>query len=264
MSLDAPYFYGARLPAVLDDAATISERVLGANDLLMECLEGRGRGSRCDLHLGQLPSGPNNTQQIVPQLGIADAEGSRMLDYEYLILAPGSRDLVLSFPGWELPGVLGANGGAPLVDRYQALSASRMVVLGSNNLALRTAKIGAGPRHSDRRHRRGRRCDPRRCPARHRRSRIAACRSSCSKPSSGSSASRRHARFAASASMRMARRSSAPIMKIACDTVCMAFGAVPNVELASLTGCRMVFDAERGGWVPELGAISDPASTVSS
>jgi hypothetical protein len=32
----------------------------------------------------------------------------------------------------------------------------------------------------------------------------------------------------------------------------MAFGAVPNVELAALTGCRIEFDAMRGGWAPAL------------
>jgi len=37
-----------------------------------------------------------------------------MLEYEHLILATGARDLVLSFAGWELSGVLGAQGAIAL------------------------------------------------------------------------------------------------------------------------------------------------------
>src|SRR5262249_39754810 len=38
---------------------------------------------------------------------------------------------------------------------------------------------------------------------------------------------------------------------IACDTVCLAFGQVPSVDLAYLAGCRMSHMAERGGWTPD-------------
>jgi NADPH-dependent 2,4-dienoyl-CoA reductase/sulfur reductase-like enzyme len=253
MSLDAPYFYGARLPAVLDDAATISERVLGANDLLMECLEAGVEVVPATCIWGSFRSGPNNTQQPVPQLGIADAEGSRMLDYQHLILAPGSRDLVLSFPGWELPGVLGANGAAALLDRYQALSASRMVVLGSNNLALRTAKsaldrgieivgiveVGDAIRGD------------------------AALASALEGRGVPFFTRRTVERVVGAQEVGAIRLLSVDAdgkavagteREVACDTVCMAFGAVPNVELAALTGCRIVFDGESGGWVPDLDA----------
>jgi hypothetical protein len=39
---------------------------------------------------------------------------------------------------------------------------------------------------------------------------------------------------------------------MACDTVCMAFGVVPNVELAAQTGCALDYQVSRGGWVPAL------------
>ncbi len=41
---------------------------------------------------------------------------------------------------------------------------------------------------------------------------------------------------------------------VACDTVCLAVGLVPNVELPAVLGCALTFDAARGGWVPVLGA----------
>jgi hypothetical protein len=42
------------------------------------------------------------------------------------------------------------------------------------------------------------------------------------------------------------------VTEIACDSICMAFGSVPNIELAWLTGCEIEFDAARGGWVPTI------------
>jgi hypothetical protein len=39
---------------------------------------------------------------------------------------------------------------------------------------------------------------------------------------------------------------------LACDTICMAYGAVPNIELAAVARCSTKFDNNLGGWVPEL------------
>jgi hypothetical protein len=41
--------------------------------------------------------------------------------------------------------------------------------------------------------------------------------------------------------------------EVACDTVVLALGLVPNVELAYMTGCRLTFRADCGGWVPHRG-----------
>src|SRR6185369_5337550 len=40
--------------------------------------------------------------------------------------------------------------------------------------------------------------------------------------------------------------------EIACDTVCLAVGLVPNVELLHLVGARLVFAPALGSWVPEI------------
>jgi hypothetical protein len=39
--------------------------------------------------------------------------------------------------------------------------------------------------------------------------------------------------------------------EIACDTVCLALGLAPNVELLHLLGSRLVCDPALGGWVPK-------------
>src|SRR6185369_15382305 len=46
--------------------------------------------------------------------------------------------------------------------------------------------------------------------------------------------------------------------EIACDTVCLALGLAPNVELLHLVGARLVFASALGGWVP---AIDDAMQT---
>src|SRR5262249_38098835 len=42
-----------------------------------------------------------------------------------------------------------------------------------------------------------------------------------------------------------------PVTRLPCDTVCLAVGLVPNVELPYLLGCRLRHDGQRGGWVPD-------------
>lgn len=251
MSLDTPYFYGARLAAVLSDVSVTGERVLGANDLLLECLEAGVEILTGTCIWGSFRPGPNNTNLKIPQLGVADGERSWLIEYEHLILATGARDLVLSFPGWHLPGVLGANGAAALLARYQALSGGRMVVLGSNNLALRTAQLAlekgvevaaiieAGPEiRGD--------------------AALAATLTGAGVPfllshtveqALGEQEVRAIRVIAVDAEGKPAPGSA---QEITCDTICMAFGAVPNVELASVTGCRILFDGARGGWAPEI------------
>ena len=39
--------------------------------------------------------------------------------------------------------------------------------------------------------------------------------------------------------------------EVAADTVCLAIGLVPNIELLSLLGCDMTFKSELGGYVPD-------------
>jgi NADPH-dependent 2,4-dienoyl-CoA reductase/sulfur reductase-like enzyme len=251
ISLDAPYFYGARLPAILEDTAAISDRVLGTNELLLECVEAGVEILTATCIWGSFGPGANSMHLPAPQLGLADAEHSWMIDYENLILAPGSRELVLSFPGWHLPGVLGANGAMALLGRYQVLPGSRMVIVGSGNLALSTAKLAlamgieiagiveAAPRlYGD--------------------AALAGELAAAGVPLLTSRTIERALGEQEVKGIRLIgvdgsfQPVAGSVEEIACDTICMAFGAVPNVELASLTGCRIIFDGKRGGWVPAL------------
>ncbi len=56
--------------------------------------------------------------------------------YKKLILATGSRELFLPFPGWTLPNVMGAGGLQALVKAGMPISGKRVVIAGSGPLLL--------------------------------------------------------------------------------------------------------------------------------
>ncbi len=253
MSFDAPYFYGSRLSAVLSDSSAIAERVLGANPLLLDCLDAGVDVLTNTCVWGNFVPGPNLTYTEQRRLGLADAERSWLVPYEHLILAPGARDLVLSFPGWQLPGVLGAEAASALVTRYQALGGSRAVILGSGNTGLRLAKqlreaqievagiveVAESVRGD---------------------AALRAELETAGVPFRLSSVIDRALgdREVEGVQIRSLNDRLEPIAgtesMIACDTVCIAIGVIPNIELAAQSSCRIEYDSARGGWVPVVDA----------
>ena len=144
MALDVPLYFGQRvLPSVRDRANTL-QRILASNDGLREAEE-----AGVEIMLGTYVWGAFRNSENVreldgPILGVADAERTWFAGYDRLIVAAGARDLVMTFKGSDRAGVLGANGAWSLMDRYQALAARRMVVLGSGNVGLKTAQTALG------------------------------------------------------------------------------------------------------------------------
>ena len=248
MSLDAPYFYGAGLPNTLSNRGLMAESVLGSNDLLMECLESGVDVITGTCVWGSYRPGENSTQLTCGQLGLADEKRSWMLGYDHLVIASGARDLVLPFPNWGLPGVAGACGGLALLDRYKVFEGDRVAILGSGNLALRMAQSA-------------------------RRAGLAiaglveVAPALQGDPALSAELKTAGVGFYLSHTVRQALGKTkvegirlvqvddklSPIAgtetEIACDAICMAFGAVPNIELAAVTGCRIAFDRTRGGWI---------------
>jgi len=68
-------------------------------------------------------------------------QGSNLLDisFETLILATGARERFIPFPGWTLPGVMGAGGLQALVKGGLSVRGKRIVVAGSGPLLLPVA-----------------------------------------------------------------------------------------------------------------------------
>ena len=251
VGLDVPQFFGQRIVGTLRNKAVMLGRVAMANDALAEAEE-----AGVDIQLGTYVWGAfRNTENSRvldgPQLGLADDDRSWLMKYDRLIVAAGSRDLGMSFAGWNMAGAMGANGAYSLMNRYQALSSQRMVVLGSGNLGLNTARM-AQERGVD----------------------VAAV-VDVSPSVRGDEDLAMQLRgqgveFYNSHTVREAAGEADDIESVVlveidddsqpiagsekvipADTVCLAIGLVPNVELLSLLDCNLAFKSELGGYAPE-------------
>jgi NADPH-dependent 2,4-dienoyl-CoA reductase/sulfur reductase-like enzyme len=66
-------------------------------------------------------------------------EGTLHIPFERLILATGARERFLCFPGWTLPGVIGAGGLQALIKSGLPVAGKRIVVAGTGPLLLAVA-----------------------------------------------------------------------------------------------------------------------------
>ena len=251
MGLDVPQFFGRRIEGALSDRAAMLERVVAANEDLAEAVE-----AGVDVRLGTCVWGAfrnAETSRLLdgPQLGLADDRQSWVIKYDRLIVAAGARDLGMSFAGWNMAGAMGANGAYSLMSRYQALTSQRMVVMGAGNLGLNTARMALDSGVE-----------------------VAAIVDVSS--SAGGDASLmtwlqgEGVELYTSHTVKEATGKADDIESvvlveidennepvagsekvIAADTVCLAIGLAPNIELLSLLGCDLSFRSELGGYVPD-------------
>jgi thioredoxin reductase len=254
MAMDVPLYFGQRMSAAIRDRGVMLERVVRANPALEEAVEA---GVEVELGVsvwGAFRPGPTMREIGGACVGVADQSRSWLVGYDRLVVAAGARDLGLAFRGWEKAGTMGAAGALALLTRYQAFAARRMVVLGSGPLGLAVATLA-----------RARGIE---VPAvvevspalrgeastRDRLEREGVCfyPSHVVAEALGSRDEIEGVRLAAlDGDLRLIPGRE---IDIACDTVCLAIGLVPQVELLQILGCRLVFRSERGGFVPEIDA----------
>src|SRR5262249_28262586 len=134
-------YFGQRMQASVRNRALMMERVVETNPALADAHE-----AAVDVQLGTyvwgaFVNGPTVRELPAPMLGLADDRRSWLVGYDRLTVAAGARDVAMGFPGWERAGAMGANGAAALLARYRALGSSRMLVIGSGELGLRTAAL---------------------------------------------------------------------------------------------------------------------------
>jgi thioredoxin reductase len=254
MAMDVPLCFGQRMDGSVRNRALMLERVVETNPGLASAYE-----AGVDVQLGTyvwgvFGNGPTVQELPVPMLGLADDRRSWLVGYDRLIVAAGTRDVLLGFPGWERAGTMGAGGAAALLARYRALAAHRLVVLGSGALGLHTAalalehgvevagvvEVGARVRGN---------------------------------AAAAEALAERGVPFFTGHTIQAARGRTGEIeslvlvavdgagkpvagrvREIACDAVCWAIGLVPSIELLNLVGARLRFVASLGGWVPEVDA----------
>jgi thioredoxin reductase len=138
---DVPQFFGGRATAAVQQQGRMVEQLFAADPRLEEAFE-----AGVDVRLGTVAwglyvNGPAIRALPEPMLGIADAERAEMVGFDRLVLATGARDIVFGFDGWNQPGVMGAQGFALLLTRYDAFAGRRVIVVGSDRLGLETALL---------------------------------------------------------------------------------------------------------------------------
>lgn len=245
MSFDAPYFYGAALPAALTNENAIAQVVLDANPQIARCFE-----AGIDLRLGTVAwgafqNGPNSRHIGTPSVGLVDGEGNALVEYDALVLATGVRDFVPSFKGSELPGVFGVKAGVAFLDLYQCYEGQRTLVLGTSSrafdfvrraLARGVSIVGmvepgqdfaAGPEAA---------------------AEIAGL---------GIPVHLGTAMLSAEGSVIVTGVCLRPMtggadLTMDCDSICAAIGVLPNIELPAAMSCALRFDAAVGSWLPEI------------
>jgi thioredoxin reductase len=254
MAMDVPLYFGQRMSAAVRDRGAMLERVVRANPGIETALEA---GVEVELGVsvwGAFQPGPTMREMGFACVGVADQERSWLVGYDRLIVAAGARDLSLAFRGWEKAGTMGAAAALALLTRYQAFAARHMVILGSGPLGLKVAalarargievpaivEVGPAVRGDA-----ATRAELERQGVRFYAGHVVA-------EALGSRDEMEGVRLAAlDPDLKLIPGRTTDI---ACDTVCLAIGLVPQVELLQILGCRFAFHSERGGFVPEVDA----------
>ena len=243
MGLDTPLYFGGRMTAAVQRQARMIEQLLASNPGLETALELGVEVALGTYAWGAYVNGPGVGTLPEPVVGLADEERAWLVGFGALILATGARDLALSFPGWDQPGVMGANGLAALLDRYDAFSGRRIVVLGSGDLGLETAH-----RALDRGLEVAAVVDVRE-QAQGRGDRVEALRARGVEILTGQVIHAAHGGPDGVERVEVGAVAG-PIRSIACDAVCLAVGLSPAVELLNVLGGALEMDSARGGYAP--------------
>lgn len=251
MGLDIPLHFGGRVGGAARNRNAMLEAVLASDPAIAEAFE-----AGVDVRLGTSCWGlwsNNASVGWLPGLvaGLAEQGRAWMLRAERIIVAAGRRDMGLAFPGWELPGVMGALAAERLVRRYGALDARRVAVLGTGTetvAACRTLQA-AGVEVAALIEQEDAPADPD----------AAALPGTPPPPLLLRHAPRRVLggadgveALAVGAVTPDGRAVPGTEQVIACDAVLLGVGAVPAVELLDALGARTCFDPLRGGYVPAL------------
>ena len=240
VGMDVPLLFGNRWTAALQNQGRMLEQVLAANPGLEEAFE-LGIDVRLGTYAwGAFTGGPNLRSLPEPVVGLADETRSWIVGFKRLIIATGARDLVYSFKGFETPGVVGALGLTALIKTYAAFNGQRITILGTGDLAVATATLALDAGYD-----------------------VAALVEVRDAPQSDVSALvargveivTGHAILeAAGTAEGVTAALLAPIAggetrSIACDTICLAIGAVPVIDLADVAGAKIIRNAA-GAFVP--------------
>jgi thioredoxin reductase len=239
MGNDVPLFFGGRMTTATLNAQRMLETIFMSEPALETAMEAGVEVQLGTAAWGAYRSGAGLVTLPEQVVGLADAERAWLVGFGELVIATGARDLAIGFPGWNQPGVMGAAALTMLLSRYEAFAGKRVLFVGSHDLALETALLA-----------RDKGVDvvgmvEVRDAPQGRADLVEAVRSAQIAIHTGDVVAR--AEGGIDGVERAILRSG---LELACDTICLAIGLVPAIELLDAMGGKRVLDPLRGGYVP--------------
>ncbi len=183
------------------------------------------------------------------QLAVVSNNQVDLVKAKKIIVATGASENVLSFPGWTLPGVMGAGGAQTMMNLHRVLPGKKVLMIGAGNVGLIVSyqmlqagaevvavveampKVGGYKVHADKILRNG----------------IPILTSHTVKEALGKD--RVEKAIIAQVNSDFAAIPGTE-RELEVDTICLAVGLTPLTELMWLIGCEMKYQADLGGYVP--------------
>lgn len=239
MGNDVPLYFGGRMTAATQNSERMLEAIFMSAPALEAAMEAGVEVLLGTTAWGVYRNGPGAKSLPDQVVGLADGERSWLVGFDRIVLATGARDLALAFPGWNQPGVMGAAALRMLLTRYDAFAGRRVLVLGSHDLALETALL-----------------------ARERGLDVAGLVEVREAPQgsadlvaqvTAAGIAIRCGQAIASATGGIDGVEAAVLTSgevVACDTICVAVGLVPSIELVDAMHGPRALNPARGGYIP--------------
>ena len=247
MGLEVPFHFGGRMTGAVRNRNAMTEAIVANDPSLGEAFEA-GVDVRLGVAIFSLVAPRPGVAWVGRRAaGLTDGAESWFCGFDAAILATGRRDVGVAFPGWNLPGVMGATAAHHLLRRYDALEGRTFVLLGSGAEATALAEalrssgrtvaaiVEAVPEAID-------------APG------CARLAASGVKILAGSMVRRALGRDGVEAASIVRLDDAQSETTLACDTIVLATGAAPAIELFDVAGAAIVFRPESGGHVPLVDA----------
>jgi len=182
-------------------------------------------------------------------LGMVKGDKTEMVQGEKILLATGAIENSVVFPGWTLPGVMGAGAAQTMINIHRVLPGRRFVVLGSGNVGLiisyqllqaganvlavveAAPKIGGYQVHASKIRRAG----------------VPILTSSTIKEARGDMEVKEVVVVRVDDSWEPIQGTE---RTLSADSICIATGLRPSTRLAEMAGCTLVSSSELGGNLP--------------
>jgi len=180
---------------------------------------------------------------------VEDRSRSYTIDAAALILATGATENALSFPGWTLPGVMTAGCAQTLINVHRVLPGKKVLMIGSGNVGVIVAyqlmqagaevvaviealpRLGGYGVHT----------------AKVRRAGVPFRSATTIVRAEGAESVERAIVAKVDANFKLIPGTE-EVLDV--DTICLAVGLTPSIELSCLAGCEQIFVPELGGNMP--------------